>query len=125
MDWSFTTAKNDFFKAMSWKNSSEGVAVGYEGSIHKTQDGGATWRVIRNGNDISKKKFHFLDIDRNQNQIMVAVGENGVVFVSRDDGENWIETNQFSLKNLRGISFKDASTCFIVGDKGALFEMKL
>ena len=123
--WEFTNAKNDFFKAMSWKNTLEGIAVGYEGSIQKTSDGGKTWSVIRNGNDVTLKKFHFLDIDRNQNKTVVAVGENGVVFISNDDGENWIETNQFSLKDLRGIYFRDETTCFIVGDQGSLFELKL
>ncbi len=123
--WEFTNAKNDFFKAMSWKNTLEGIAVGYEGSIQKTSDGGKTWSVIRNGNDITLKKFYFLDIDRNQNKSVVAVGENGVVFVSNDDGENWIETSQFSLKDLRGIYFRDETTCFIVGDQGSLFELKL
>ena len=55
-------SKNDFFKAMVWKNSNEGVAVGYEGSIIKTSDGGASWQVKRNGNDLSKQKIHFLNI---------------------------------------------------------------
>lgn len=123
--WEFTTAKNDYFKAMCWKNVNEGVAVGYEGSILKTTDGGTSWNVIRNGNDITKKKFHFINVERNADQTIIAVGEKGTCYVSRDDGDTWVLTNQFSLRDLRGVVFRDLNTCFVVGELGKLFELKL
>ncbi len=122
--WNFTTAKNDFFKAMTWKNSQEGITVGYEGSIQKTSDGGDTWHTIRNGNSITKKKLHFLDVERNYDKTIVAVGEKGCVYISDDDGENWQEANPFTNKDLRGVTFADNQTCFAVGDNGTVFEIK-
>lgn len=121
--WAFTAAKNDFFKAMAWKNAMEGVAVGYEGSIVRTTDGGANWSVIRNGNDLTKKKIHFLDIARNDAATLLAVGEKGTVFASTDDGEHWTEAASFTGDDLRGVSFRDRFTAFAVGDNGALFRI--
>lgn len=121
--WNYTSAKNDFFKAMSWKNSNEGVVVAYEGSIIKTSDGGATWISIRNGNSITKQKMHFLDIDRNTQHKIIAVGEKGLVYSSNDDGNSWDKTENFTTKNLRGISFRDDENYFIVGDDAALFQV--
>jgi photosystem II stability/assembly factor-like uncharacterized protein len=119
----FTTAKNDFFKAMCWKNSNEGIAVGYEGSILRTNNGGASWQFIRNGNDITKKKIHFLDVERNSGSRVVAVAEGGVVFVSTDDGLSWKEAVRFTSNDLHGITFRDDQTCFVVGDNGCLFNI--
>ncbi|MCF8292192.1 MAG: hypothetical protein K9I70_00135 [Chitinophagaceae bacterium] len=119
----FTTAKNDFFKAMCWKNSNEGIAVGYEGSILRTNNGGASWQFIRNGNDMTKKKIHFLDVERNSGSRVVAVAEGGVVFVSADDGLSWKEAVRFTSNDLHGITFRDDQTCFVVGDNGCLFNI--
>ncbi len=120
----FTTAKNDFFKAMCWKNSNEGIAVGYEGSIIRTTNGGASWQFIRNGNDFTKKKIHFLDVERNNSSRVVAVAEGGVVFVSEDDGASWKEAMRFTSNDLYGITFRDEQTCFVVGDNGCLFSIR-
>ena len=124
VNWNHTSAKNDFFKAMCWKNAQEGITVGYEGSIHKTTDGSDSWVVVRNGNDITKKKVHFFDVARNSTNRIVAVGERGVVFISLDDGDSWAESNKFTYDDLRGVTFKDEATIFCVGDKGRVFEVK-
>ncbi len=119
----FTKAKNDFFTAMCWRNKEEGIAVGYEGSIIRTTDGGNVWKVIRNGNDFTKKKIHFLDVERNADERLVAVGEHGAVFISEDNGSSWKEANKFTSNDLRGVFFKDNQTCFVVGENGTIFRL--
>jgi len=123
--WDFTTAKNDFFKAMTWRNSLEGIAVGYEGSIQKTTNGGTTWKVIRNGNSITKKKVHFLDIEQNGTGTFMVVGEYGCFFVSYDYGDTWKEGEKFTTKDLRGVAFSNLENCFVVGEGGSVFKPKL
>jgi photosystem II stability/assembly factor-like uncharacterized protein len=124
LTWDFTHAKNDFFKAMTWKNAQEGIAVGYEGSIVKTIDGGQTWKVIRNGNSITKKKIHFWDVERNQQQTLVAVGDGGAVFLSVDEGTTWTEVSSNTTQDLRGVFFRNDASCFVVGDHGTVFEIR-
>jgi photosystem II stability/assembly factor-like uncharacterized protein len=123
--WYFTSAKNDNFKAMSWKNSNEGVAVGYAGSILKTSNGGDNWDKMRNGNSVFNKKYHFLNIAYDGLQTYIAVGESGLVYVSKDDGETWNEFAHFTKNDIRGVTFLNASTCFVVGENGMMFRMNL
>jgi photosystem II stability/assembly factor-like uncharacterized protein len=121
--WSFTDAKNDYFKEMSWKNEQEGVAVGYAGSIIKTIDGGGSWKTIRNGNSITKKKIHFLAITQNSSNRYVAVGEKGCVCISDDGGTTWQEFKSVSKEDLRSVIFINENTCLIVGTNGVVFRL--
>jgi len=123
--WNFTSAKNDFYKAMSWKNTTEGVAVGFNGSIIKTTDGGDTWNTIRNGNQFLKKKCRFLDIAFNQQGIYAAVGEKGCIIISKNEGETWSELESFTKNDLRGVCFKNQQTIVVVGTNGTIAEVIL
>lgn len=123
--WTFTTAKNDYFKAMSWKNELEGIAVGYAGSIIQTSDGGASWHTSRNGNNFLKKKIHFLSIENNGKDTYIATGEKGFVCITYNNGDTWQEVKHFTEKDLKGLCFKNEHECIIVGAEGGLFLLKL
>lgn len=123
--WSFTSAQNDYFKAMSWKNEQEGIAVGYAGSILQTKDGGQTWQSGRNGNNFLKKKIHLLAIENNGHNTWMACGEDGYVCISADNGDNWTEVKNFTGKDLKGLYFKNENECAVVGENGGLFLLNL
>jgi photosystem II stability/assembly factor-like uncharacterized protein len=124
-EWTFTTAKNDFFKAMSWKNEQEGIAVGMNGSIIKTTDGGTQWDMIINGNNFLKKKNRLLDIDYNGNGTYLAVGENGCICISKDEGITWNIIESTISNDLRGLAFLNNSIALVVGTHGTIIEIKL
>lgn len=123
--WNFTAAKNDYFKAMSWKNELEGIAVGYAGSICKTTDGGDSWQVIRNGNSITKKKIYFQECAFNGIDTYVAVAENGMVCMSTNNGSSWKEVKKFTTEDLWSVAFRNKNECIVVGSNGAVFRLKL
>ena len=123
--WEYTSANNDYFKAMSWINESEGIIVGYQGSIQRTIDGGETWEVIRNGNNFTKKRIHFLDITNNGVGMYVAVGEKGIVYISRNYGGEWHEVKNFTTVTLRSLVFLNQNTCLVVGDGGSIFRINI
>ncbi len=122
--WDFTSAKNDFFKAMYWHNQQSGMVVGYEGSILKTEDGGHNWQAIRKANHSFVKRIHFLDIDGFQ-QTRVAVGEKGLVWISRDEGEHWKTIDMPTLEDLRAVILLDENNILVGGTQGAVYEIKL
>ena len=121
--WDFTAAENDYFTAMAWRNSNEGVVVGYGGSICTTHDGGASWKTVRNGNKWLQTKIHWKGIAENGSGIYVAVGEKGKVFRSLDDGASWKEVTPFTDKDLHAVNFIDAQHIIIVGEKGCIFKL--
>lgn len=123
--WTFTTAQNDYYKSMSWKNELEGIAVGYAGSIIKTIDGGQHWQTCRDGNNFFKKKIHLLAVAYNGLGTYLACGENGCVCMSDDEGEHWREVEHFSSKDLHGLRFKNPNECLVVGEEGGLYLLKL
>lgn len=123
--WSFTTAENDFFKAMSWKNTQEAIAVGYQGSILKTEDGGNTWTSERSGNNFWKKKRHLLNVANNGLDSYAAVGEKGCILFSKDNGNTWTELNSTSSEDLKGVAFKNYNTLLVTGTGGTILKINL
>lgn len=123
--WNFTAAKNDYFKAMSWKNENEGIVVGYAGSICKTTDGGDSWRFIRKGNSITKKKIYFHSCAFNGIDTYVAVAEKGIICLSKDNGETWKEVENFTSEDLWSVAFRNNNECVTVGSNGAVFKLRL
>ncbi|MBP6625062.1 MAG: hypothetical protein KA198_07810 [Chitinophagaceae bacterium] len=123
--WDFTTAKNDYFKSMSWQDKDHGIAIGYGGSICKTNDGGNTWEVIRNGNALFQKKKHWLCVENNGLGTYIVVGEQGECMLSRNEGKSWEAMSEFTKEDLRGLFFSDVNTCFVVGTHGYLAKLRI
>lgn len=123
--WDFTTAKNDYFKSMSWQDKDHGIAIGYGGSICKTNDGGNTWEVIRNGNALFQKKKHWLCVENNGLGTYIVVGEQGECMLSRNEGASWEVMSEFTKEDLRGLFFSDVNTCFVVGTHGYLAKLRI
>lgn len=123
--WNTLDISNDNFKGMCWKNESEGVVVGYEGSIYHTANGGESWFKAQSGNNPLKKQKHYLSIAHNQENVCIAVGEKGLVSISFDMGLHWQQVDAFTNKDLRSIIFTEENICYICGDKGAIFRILL
>lgn len=123
--WSFTTAKNDYFTATEWFSATEGVAIGWEGSILRTEDGGENWEIIRNANKVAQKKIYLKSLAQNSAFELVAVGEKGCMLYSSDHGRNWKSFAEYSDTNLESVSFQDNNTFFAVGEGGRIFKVEL
>ncbi len=70
-----------------FKNEKEGLVIGAFGLILKTLDGGATWCPIHEQMD-NPDGFHYYGIAR-AGQSLFIIGEGGMIFRSRDDGNTW------------------------------------
>lgn len=123
--WKYTDAKNDFFKAMAWKNEHEGIAVGNNGTIIKTTDGASSWESIKSGNNFLKKKYRLIDIAYHTSGVYAAVGEKGCMIISNDEGESWKEISSFTKNDLKGVTFRNATSIVVVGDEGTFVEVVL
>ncbi len=89
------------------------VAVGDNGKIVKTIDGGINWIQKTSGTSQSLRKIQFININ-----IGYAVGFNGTVLKTIDGGENWTSISVGSSSNLYGLSILNENTFIISGDNG-------
>jgi len=92
-------------------NSSTGFAVGDEGTIIRTMDGGANWSVIFSYAGI---KFYCLDFC--ESNIILAGGSSGSIFKSTDLGVNWSSIT-VGITNVYDIEFVNENTGYAVGNK--------
>ena len=123
--WDFTSAKNDYFTATEWFSATEGVAIGWEGSILRTENGGEDWDIIRNANKLAQKKIYLKSLAQNNSSELVAAGEKGCILYSNDKGRNWKEFKHFTYTDFESVAFYDKNTFFVVGDAGRIFKVQL
>lgn len=107
-----------------------GWAVGLDGVMLRSLDGGETWEVLRGNPSIgSLEAMGFLEALKNaglygisvQGDVGIAVGDVGMVLVSRDGGATWEQEKvpeEWGLRWIRGVSMTPESTGLLVGAGG-------
>lgn len=123
--WDFTSAKNDYFTSTAWFTNTEGVAIGWEGSILRTENGGDDWETIRKATKLGQKKIRLKSLAKNNINELVAVGDKGCILFSKDTGRNWKFIDESSELDFESVAFKDNSTFFAVGKDGRIFKIQL
>jgi len=123
LHWEFTNEKDEFFSAITFPSKSVGYVVGRTGTILKTQDGGTTWKRLRNGNNPLQTRFFFNDVKFLTEDLGYIVGDNGVVWKTTDGGKNWKSFQKESDKTnyFEVFLFKEGQG-WLVGDKGKILK---
>lgn len=116
--------KGDNFTGLFALNEQEVWLCGYNGGIFQTEDGGDTWRCLRNGNNPTLKKYRLYDLVMRNKAEGYAVGEKGVVLYTDDGGRHWAEIKPFTQTNLRSIALCPNGDLLICGEKGELWRIK-
>ena len=106
-------------RAVQFVDADVGWAVGDEGVIWKTIDGGTTWERQPTGVRGSLRSLHALTplvawvVGREE---LPGGGSTGIVLFTRDGGEKWIRILANTLPGLNCVRFGDADNGCIVGD---------
>lgn len=99
-------------------------AVGIDGFVIRTTDGGATWEKVHTGANSGGRKRALLCVDGNREGTLM-IGGKGVFLVSSDEGETW-KTCEFSPPVtygwVYGISQSGKDNFFTVGWGGAIYK---
>jgi photosystem II stability/assembly factor-like uncharacterized protein len=92
------------------------VAVGYHGSVYRTQDGGTTWHK-----GLTDSRRLLYSVSMGDSKKGWAVGQSGTILRTEDGGETW--KTQHNLKvdegsHLFGVHAIDGETAWAVGEWG-------
>jgi len=103
---------------LSFINSSTGLAIGKNGKIHRTTDGGFLWSQIQSPNNYDLNSVSFGDI-----QTGYITGILGAVLKTTNAGLNWMtNARNFTRNVLNDVKFINRDTIFIVGDHGKIYR---
>jgi hypothetical protein len=122
--WNYADVEGDFFMGVHFANNSNGMAVGYQGTIIKTNDGGITWKKMRNGNNVFNRKWNLNDIYCINDSEAIAVGDDGLIVKTSNAGKDWQYIECPSNQDLRDIIMIE-NTIYIVGTKGTILQWRL
>ncbi len=105
-------------------DNSNGWAVGDNGLVLNSNDGGASWTWKHSGNhtfvpgaDVTLSAVHFVNADTG-----FAVGNNGVIIVTEDGGSSWAPVESGTSSALKDIHFLNDQIGWISGEDGVLLN---
>jgi len=112
----------DFYTGVSFLSQQSVVAVGNNGGIYNSGDGGVNWSVQQSANQ-NTRSFNALDASDDGLQI-IAVGNHGHVLRSSDGGQNWVKLDLdtkdhfFAVQILNGVAY-------LAGESGKIRKLSL
>lgn len=118
-----TYAAGDFFRGIHFFDAQTGVAIGYQGLIIKTRDGGNTWEKVKKGNGPFMKREFLLGTSFFGNT-GYAIGEYGNMYQTIDAGDNWKKVKPFTDEHIQGIHLFNETSGIVVCTGGKIFLFK-
>ncbi len=122
--WSLLTAKGDFFKGLYALDINRVWAVGFNGSILYTSDGGRHWEQKRNGDNPLRKPYKLRAVLFKNETTGYIAGDKGLLLITRDGGKHWAEMQSFTHKDLRCLALHPDGSLWVGGSEGALFRIE-
>ena len=90
-------------------------AMGRDGEILRTADGGDSWTESKFGKTLQLNAIDFV----NESQGWV-VGNRGQIGMTMDGGASWSIQMSDKMFNLNSVAFRDAKTGLAIGDEGTV-----
>lgn len=122
--WNWTSVNNDNFKSLDVHSAQLAYVCGGEGSVCVTKNGGVSWDVLRNGNNLTLPKYRLQDLIFLDSEHGYAVGEKGAVIHTDDAGKHWSELETFTSEHLYGIAKCPDGDLLICGEDGGIWRLK-
>jgi len=121
--WNLLNVRGDYFKAMHCVDANNIWAVGYNGSIIHSSDGGFSWDKQRNGNNPTLKKYRFRAVIFKDLNTGYAAGDNGLLIKTTDGGKHWSEFEHLSDSDFRCLALHPDGSLWVAGTDGAIFRI--
>jgi len=99
-------------------------AVGNNGSIVHSGNGGKTWEHQRNGNNLLIKKYRLNSVFFKDPATGYASGDNGLLLKTTDGGAHWVEFEHFTDNDLMAVAPGPSGSIWVTGYKGTVFRIR-
>jgi len=109
-----TTGMTQSFESVSFGDAEHGCAVGWNGTIVVTSDGGATW--TRKKPDEDHLDSHFVAVKLVNAKTGWVVGHAGAILKTTDGGETWVSQASGTLGDFTSVDFVDENTGWALGE---------
>jgi photosystem II stability/assembly factor-like uncharacterized protein len=106
-------------RSVSFINSNEGWAVGWNSTMLHTVDGGKTWSVKSN-NIGDMWSIDFVDSNHGWVGSNVPNGDSGVVWRTVDGGMTWQSSNKIWDWSIKSVDFTDTQNGWAVAENGGI-----
>jgi photosystem II stability/assembly factor-like uncharacterized protein len=101
--------------AVKFTDTNIGYAVGNNGKILKTTNGGVNWSQQISGTTNNISSVFFSDANNG-----FAVGNSGTILKTTDGGSNWVLQTSGITNEIRSVFFTDINTGYAVGGAGKI-----
>lgn len=117
VNWTLDTVGTNWLFGIYFSNLMTGWAVGFNGVIYKTSDGGSIWvlQISNTTNRLVAVSFPSLNTG-------YAVGYTGTIVKSTNGGDNWFVQFSPSPNNFWGVCFTDENTGWAAGWNGTILH---
>ncbi|MCB0723522.1 MAG: T9SS type A sorting domain-containing protein [Ignavibacteriae bacterium] len=110
-----TTGVYDYLWSASFPKPDTGYAVGSNGTIIKTVNGGVNWQSQSNPSGVLLHHVYFIS-----GSLGWAVGHSGRIIKTTNGGQNWVLQSSGTSSNLFYVYFIHRNYGWVVGDNGVL-----
>ena len=119
INWHSQTSNiNQSLRSVYFLDENLGWAVGFNGTILHTTNGGTNWAIQTSGTTNKLYSIvYFLDPNNGW-----VVGEFGTILHTSNSGVNWSVQNSGTINLLGSIKFTNANTGFICGNNGTILK---
>ncbi len=111
--------KDHVLRSVYFASDQQGWAVGNNGTILATQDGGKTWVKQSNSTDARLNSVHLA----NDQRIWVA-GSGGTTLTSQDGGNIWYEQISNTTEHLKSVHYVNDQHGWAVGENGIILAIQ-
>ncbi|MGL5985842.1 MAG: PKD domain-containing protein, partial [Burkholderiales bacterium] len=103
--------------AIDMADSNSGWAVGLNGTIVRTVNGGVSWLNQYTGTSAALNALRTIDANT-----AWAAGDHGVILKTTDGGSTWAPQSSGASVSLQGLTALDANTAWAVGAEGVIVK---
>ena len=112
-----SSTSGEDLQAVDFVDANNGWAVGTNGAITATTDGGTNWSNQTSGTSQQLQGVSFIS-----SSVGWAVGFSGTIIKTTDGGSNWSAQTSGTSRNLTGVSFVDANNGWASGAFGVILK---